>query len=35
MIGESMQSESDETNLTLKLLKTSEQMLLHYLHKNQ
>jgi hypothetical protein len=25
MIGESMQSESDETNLTLKLLKTSEQ----------
>jgi len=30
MIGESMRSESDETNLTLKLLKTSEQMLLPY-----
>jgi hypothetical protein len=30
MIGESMQSERNETNLTLKLLKTSEQMLFPY-----
>jgi hypothetical protein len=30
MIGEFMRSESDETNFTLKLLKTSEQMRLPY-----